>query len=55
MPVVKTADAPRFEIEGTEVIGLAAPSRGATQTGGARIQEHPPDASPHGRSRHGRR
>jgi mannose-6-phosphate isomerase-like protein (cupin superfamily) len=32
MTVITAQDAPTFEVEGTKVVGLAAPSRGATHT-----------------------
>jgi mannose-6-phosphate isomerase-like protein (cupin superfamily) len=46
MPIVKAADAPHFETYGAEVIGLAAPSRGASQTGVWRVLLKPGSASP---------
>src|SRR3954454_9470039 len=32
MPVITNEDAPRFEMAGTQVVGLASPSRGASET-----------------------
>ena len=32
MPVIANQDAPRFELPGTQVVGLASPSRGASET-----------------------
>jgi quercetin dioxygenase-like cupin family protein len=32
MPIIKSSDAPQFEIPGLTVTGLASPSRGATET-----------------------
>lgn len=32
MPFIDAADAPRFELHGASFVGLAAPSRGATET-----------------------
>ncbi len=46
MPIIKAADAPRFEVEGAQVIGLAAPSRGATQSGVWRVLLSAGAASP---------
>jgi quercetin dioxygenase-like cupin family protein len=32
MPIIKSSSAPRFDLEGLSVTGLAAPSRGASET-----------------------
>ncbi|MCA9673645.1 MAG: cupin domain-containing protein [Kofleriaceae bacterium] len=32
MPIIKSADAPHFDLPGLAVVGLAAPSRGARET-----------------------
>ena len=37
MPHITAADAPKFNLHGTEFTGLAAPSRGATETAAWRL------------------
>jgi mannose-6-phosphate isomerase-like protein (cupin superfamily) len=46
MPVVSHQDAPRFELAGTHVVGLAAPSRGARETCAWRLTLAPGASSP---------
>ena len=46
MPVIAGTDAPRFDIAGTHVIGLASPSRGARETCAWRLTLAPGAASP---------
>ena len=46
MPVITAADAPTFEVGGTHVVGLAAPSRGATHTSAWRLTLAAGAASP---------
>jgi quercetin dioxygenase-like cupin family protein len=51
MPILKLHDAPRFDLNGVLIRGLASPSRGATETmtyrlelgGGQRLPEHAHD------------
>jgi quercetin dioxygenase-like cupin family protein len=50
MPVLRYDDAPEFEINGVPVKGLAAPSRGATETMTYRVvlrPGHPPPTHAH--------
>ncbi|MGW4844374.1 cupin domain-containing protein [Nocardia brasiliensis] len=48
MPIITAADAPRFENEHASFIGLAAPSRGATENCAWRLTLKPGvDAPPH--------
>lgn len=37
MPIIKSADAPEFDLPGLKFIGLAAPSRGSTENAAWRI------------------
>ena len=46
MTVIEDRDAPRFVLGGTHVIGLASPSRGATDTSVWRLTLDPGAASP---------
>jgi quercetin dioxygenase-like cupin family protein len=46
MPVIDVDEAPRFDAGGTHVIGLAAPSRGASETSAWRLTLDPGAASP---------
>jgi quercetin dioxygenase-like cupin family protein len=46
MPVITRSDAPRFELPGTRVVGLAAPSRGATETCAWHLTLDPGASSP---------
>jgi len=46
MPVITHENAQRFDVGGTHVIGLAAPSRGATETAVWRFTLDPGAASP---------
>jgi mannose-6-phosphate isomerase-like protein (cupin superfamily) len=46
MPVITDSSAPRFDVEGTHVVGLASPSRGATETSTWRLRLDPGSASP---------
>ncbi len=46
MPVITDSAAPRFDVEGTHVVGLASPSRGATETSTWRLRLDPGSASP---------
>jgi quercetin dioxygenase-like cupin family protein len=46
MPVITAQDAPTFDAGGTHVVGLAAPSRGATHTSAWRLTLDPGAASP---------
>jgi len=48
MTTIKAVDAPRFEIPGVTFIGLASPSRGATETAVWRVRIEPGDpGAPH--------
>jgi quercetin dioxygenase-like cupin family protein len=46
MPVITAEEAPTFEVDGTRVVGLAAPSRGATHTSAWRLTLAAGAASP---------
>jgi mannose-6-phosphate isomerase-like protein (cupin superfamily) len=46
MTVITAEDAPTFEVDGTHVVGLAAPSRGAVHTSAWRLTLAPGAASP---------
>jgi quercetin dioxygenase-like cupin family protein len=46
MPVISSQDAPRYEVGGTRVVGLAAPSRGAQETCAWRLTLAPGASSP---------
>ena len=46
MPVITDSAAPRFDVAGTHVVGLASPSRGATETSAWRLRLDPGHASP---------
>jgi quercetin dioxygenase-like cupin family protein len=46
MPVISSQDAPRYEVGGTHVVGLAAPSRGAQETCAWRLTLAPGASSP---------
>jgi quercetin dioxygenase-like cupin family protein len=46
MPVISDQDAPRFDMAGTHVVGLAAPSRGARETCAWRLTLAPGASSP---------
>jgi mannose-6-phosphate isomerase-like protein (cupin superfamily) len=46
MPVITAQQAPTFEADGTHVVGLAAPSRGATHTSAWRLTLDPGASSP---------
>jgi mannose-6-phosphate isomerase-like protein (cupin superfamily) len=46
MPVIANQDAPRFDLAGTHVVGLAAPSRGARETCAWRLTLAPGASSP---------
>ena len=46
MPVINDSAAPRFDVDGTHVVGLASPSRGATETSTWRLRLDPGTASP---------
>jgi quercetin dioxygenase-like cupin family protein len=46
MPVISNQDAPRFNVGGTQVVGLAAPSRGARETSAWRLTLAPGASSP---------
>jgi mannose-6-phosphate isomerase-like protein (cupin superfamily) len=46
MPVITDSAAPRFDVEGTHVVGLASPSRGATETSAWRLRLDPGHSSP---------
>jgi quercetin dioxygenase-like cupin family protein len=46
MPVITHEQAPRFDIGGTHVVGLAAPSRGARETCAWRLTLAPGASSP---------
>jgi mannose-6-phosphate isomerase-like protein (cupin superfamily) len=46
MPVISDQDAPRFDVAGTHVVGLAAPSRGAQETCAWRLTLAPGASSP---------
>src|SRR4051794_10114359 len=46
MPVVTYQHAPRFELPGTHVVGLASPSRGASETCAWRLTLAPGAGSP---------
>jgi mannose-6-phosphate isomerase-like protein (cupin superfamily) len=46
MPVINNQDAPHFDVAGTHVVGLAAPSRGAQETCAWRLTLAPGASSP---------
>jgi mannose-6-phosphate isomerase-like protein (cupin superfamily) len=46
MPVIDDDNAPRFDLGGTHVVGLAAPSRGARDTSVWRLRLDPGSSSP---------
>ncbi len=46
MPVITDTAAPRFDVEGTHVVGLASPSRGAAETSVWRLRLDAGHASP---------
>jgi quercetin dioxygenase-like cupin family protein len=46
MPVITNDEAPRFDVGGTHVVGLAAPSRGAQETCAWRLTLAPGASSP---------
>ena len=46
MPVISAQEAPTFDADGTHVVGLAAPSRGATHTSAWRLTLDPGASSP---------
>jgi mannose-6-phosphate isomerase-like protein (cupin superfamily) len=46
MPVITDSAAPRFDVEGTHVVGLASPSRGAAETSVWRLRLDAGHASP---------
>jgi mannose-6-phosphate isomerase-like protein (cupin superfamily) len=46
MPVISHKNAPRFELAGTHVVGIAAPSRGARETCAWRLTLAPGASSP---------
>jgi quercetin dioxygenase-like cupin family protein len=46
MTIISAADAPTFDVGGTHVIGLASPSRGASQTSAWRLTLDPGSSSP---------
>jgi mannose-6-phosphate isomerase-like protein (cupin superfamily) len=46
MPVITDSAAPRFDAEGTHVVGLASPSRGAVETSAWHLRLDPGHASP---------
>src|SRR3954470_16952896 len=46
MPLISHQDAPRFDLAGTHVVGLAAPSRGARETCAWRLTLAPGASSP---------
>jgi quercetin dioxygenase-like cupin family protein len=46
MTVISATDAPTFDVDGTHVVGLAAPSRGASQTSAWRLTLDPGSSSP---------
>jgi mannose-6-phosphate isomerase-like protein (cupin superfamily) len=46
MPVIAHENAPRFDLAGTHVVGLASPSRGATETCAWRLTLAPGATSP---------
>ncbi|MEA2421686.1 MAG: hypothetical protein QOF55_785 [Thermoleophilaceae bacterium] len=46
MPVIANEEAPRFDVAGTHVVGLAAPSRGAAETCAWRLTLDPGASSP---------
>jgi quercetin dioxygenase-like cupin family protein len=46
MPVITAQDAPTYEAGATIITGLAAPSRGATETAAWRVRFAPGEASP---------
>ncbi len=41
MPIIRSEDAPTFQLPGLDVLGLASPSRGAKQTSVWRVQLAP--------------
>ena len=48
MPIIKSSSAPTFAVPGLQVIGLAAPSRGAQETSVWRLSVAPgTDGTPH--------
>jgi quercetin dioxygenase-like cupin family protein len=46
MPVITNEDAPRFDLRGTHVVGMASPSRGASETCAWRLTLDPGAGSP---------
>jgi mannose-6-phosphate isomerase-like protein (cupin superfamily) len=46
MPIITAEEAPTFQLDGTHVVGLAAPSRGAVHTSAWRLTLAPGAASP---------
>src|SRR5262245_49433675 len=46
MTTISPADAPTFDVDGTHVVGLASPSRGAAQTSAWRLTLDPGASSP---------